>query len=359
MPGFTAGDPTTIDNDLRDFVKAVWPTVIKQDGGFANIVQTYQTYDSMQLLEKHETEDNLQFMWPVLVEQGPGGEFGRLGDEDSVSVQDNIKYAKGSMCHFSENVAWEKRELLNAQRNPKKMFDLLRSRKAAIQLATADRMEASLWGAGPSDSDDAETNPYSIPWWVQKDTGASGLGEFSGGNPSGFTDGAGGLSSTTHTEWQNWTAAYAAISDDDLIKKLDEAFLKMRFRAPGGHAKDVPEHAGMDQIHLFVNSATWHGIKKAVKDQNDSLGFDLDPAGSPLYRRRQFEYVPYLDADGQNPVYLIDMDTFAAHVLEGDFWRQTGPDVVAGKHNVIAVFYDISFQWVVKNRRRTGVICTT
>jgi hypothetical protein len=289
------------------------------------------------------------------VSQGPGGRHVRLGEEDSIAIQDVTKMANDNMVSFTEPIAWEVREILAAQNNPKKMFNLLKTRRASIQLASMDTLEAGLWSA-PSDSEDAETTPKGIPFWVQKDDTASGNGEFTGGDPSGFTNGAGNLASSTYSGWQNWVGNYALINDDDLITKLQAAFLNMNYQAPGGHAKDVPANQKLGDVKLYTNQEVWLACKKVAKQQNDQVGFDLDPVGNPTFNRRQFEYVAYLDADANNPIYLIDLDVFGAHYLKGDYWRETGPGPVAGRHNTIGMFLDLSYQWVCTNRRRCGVI---
>jgi hypothetical protein len=339
-----------------DFVKAAYPTVLKQEGEFATICQTKQKYMCAEMLNASEEETDLKFTWPVMVNQGVGGRHGLLGEEDSIAVSDVMRYANGNMVHFSENVAWEQREILAAQNNPKKMFTLLKARRASVQLASLDTLEAALWSA-PTSAEEAETAPMGIPFWIQKDSGASGNGEFTGGDPSGFTGGAGGLASATYTNWQNWVGVYAAVTDDDLGAKLQSAFLHLKFLAPTGYlGRDIQQPSG-DKIKICVNEATYTAIKKMVKDQNDSVGFDIDPVDNGArFQRRAFDWIPYLDADTSNPIYLIDQAVLKAHHLKGDKFRETGPDKVAGRHNTIAVFVDLSYQYVATNRKRLGII---
>jgi hypothetical protein len=346
-----------VDTQVYDFVRAAWPTVLKQQGEFAVICQTYPNYLCTQLLsaDRAVEEMDLKFTWPVLVKQGAGGRHQKLGAEDSISIEDVTRLANDQMVQFSEPIAWEVREILSAQNNPKKMFTLLTARRASIQLASIDTLEAALWGA-PTSTEEAEDTPKGIPFWIQKENSLTD-GSFTGGDPSGFTNGAGNLASATYTGWQNYVDNYVAWTDDDGFDALQKAMLKMNVRAPGGHAKDVPDNQGMSETKFFCNMTTYLALKKATKEQNDQCGMDLDPiSGGPMFNKRKFEYIAYLDNDTQNPLYIIDMSVFKAHYLRGDYWRETGPAPVAGRHNTIGMFVDLSYQWVCTNRRKTGVI---
>ncbi len=46
--------------------------------------------------------------------------------------------------------------------------------------------------------------------------------------------------------------------------------------------------------------------------------------GSVLFNKLQFQWIPKLDADTTNPVYLIDMDSFETIVLKGANIPQSG-----------------------------------
>src|SRR5690606_3042281 len=101
----------------------------------------------------------------------------------------------------------------------------------------------------PADSDD-KLAPFGIPYWVVKDSTAG----FNGGNPSGFSSGAGGLDSSRHTRWANYTDSYTNVTKADLIKKMRTAYRKIRFKSP----MNVPDYrrGRGDQYRIYVNEET-------------------------------------------------------------------------------------------------------
>ena len=92
--------------------------------------------------------------------------------------------------------------------------------------------EQNLWSAPTGSSDN---RPMGIPFWIKKDATTTVGGGFNGGNPSGFTAGAAGISSTTYTRWRNWTFGYTNVSPDDMVAKVKKSMAFTRFMAPVPH----------------------------------------------------------------------------------------------------------------------------
>ena len=74
-----------------------------------------------------------------------------------------------------------------------------------------------------------------IPFWLQKDATTNVNGGFEGGNPAGFSGGAGGIDSDAYPRWRNWTFGYTNVTVDDLVKKVKKALTFTHFMPPVQH----------------------------------------------------------------------------------------------------------------------------
>ena len=78
--------------------------------------------------------------------------------------------------------------------------------------------------------------------------------------------------------------------------------------------------------------------------------------GQAVFKKIQFNWVPKLDDDTENPVYGIDITSFFPVVLAGDYLRESSPAKAAKQHNVFEVFVDLSYNFLCIDRRRNFVI---
>ena len=237
------------------------------------------------------------------------------------------------------------------------LYDLMASRRVSEQVgAMEDELEPKVWTA-PTDEADAEDNPMGIPFWVQKNKTTGITGGWNGGDPSGFTNGAGGITVASAPGWNNYTGAYTAISNEDLIKILRRAMYKLRFKAPGILGKDIPKERM--NTHLLMGLEMQLDLVDVAKNNNDRLGWDLGKGDMETkFYGHGLEIVPYLDNDTDNPIYLIDYNTLFPITLKGDRFRESKPKIDDKNHNCYVVFTDLTYQYVCTNRKRNGVICS-
>ena len=116
------------------------------------------------------------------------------------------------------------------QSDAETIIDILRIRDHDAMGDMAELNEENMWSAPASTS---EKRPMGIPFWLQKDTNtAANDGTLNGRDPSGFTTGRGGISSTTYSKWRNWTFRYSAYTVDDLVRKIKRALVFTKFVPP-------------------------------------------------------------------------------------------------------------------------------
>ena len=88
-----------------------------------------------------------------------------------------------------------------------------------------------------------------------------------------------------------------------------------------------------------------------------NLGNDLDSKGGRTnFKSTPITYVPYLDADSGDPVYMLDWKWLAVGVLAGWENQLTKPYMVPDKHLVRRVDLDCTMQMICTNLRRQAVI---
>jgi hypothetical protein len=211
----------------------------------------------------------------------------------------------------------------------------------------AELNEENLWSAPTASTD---TRPMGIPFWIQKDAATTVGGGFNGGNPSGFTGGAAGISSTTYPRWKNWTFGYSAADRDDLVVKVKKSLAFTNFQAPHPH----PELGfGEAKYSMYTTYRVQEPLERLAENRNDNLGPDLAKyrnavviGGVPL------TWVPYLEAnDTSDPVYGVNWKVFRPFVKKGCNMRRNPPKESARQHTVREVHVDNWMNYICLNRR--------
>ena len=268
--------------------------------------------------------------------------------EDDVNVADVLGKIDIPWRHTTTNYAFERREML-MNSGGEKIVDLLTTRRSDAMLALAELMESAFWSKPDSSSDESE--PYGVYYWIVPHATTG----FYGGNPSGFSAGAGNLDSTTHPKWSNYTGSYTAVSKADLIAKMRRAYRQIRFESP----VDIPDYrrGRGDQYRIYVNENTLEDMETLGESQNENLGRDLASMDDTMaFRRNPIIWVPYLDANDTDPVYMLNFAWFYPVFLRGDYLRETEAKAVPNQHNVFAVHVDLTWNLLCTDRRRHAVL---
>jgi hypothetical protein len=276
--------------------------------------------------------------------------YSGMFDPDITGVEDN-QTIEGVVNWVKATVNWSydiDESLFQSDRET--IVDALLVREHACHNDWIELMEEGLWDA-PSGSTD--NRPMGIPFWMQKDASTTPEGAFNGGNPSGWSSGAGGIDSTTHTRWKNWAFGYSAVTPDDMVRKVKKALYSTAFKAPHPH----PELGfGKSDFHIFSTYAVREPMERLAESRNDNLGNDVAKyinsvtvGGVPL------EAVHYLDAnDSSDPLYGVNWGALRPFVKKGVNFRRTLKDDPL-THTVKQVHYDTWFNWICYNRRRLWV----
>lgn len=266
---------------------------------------------------------------------------------DNVAIHDLLKSMNVSWAHAKSYWAFfYQQSLIN--RGKSMITNVIEPQRAGALIDLAKEVDSKAW-ANPDPS--ADSQPLGIPHWIVK---ASGTPSHQGGLPSGYTTVA-GINLTTVPNFKNWTGQYVNVSKADLVKKLKTAKRRCQFRSPINIDQYVSEMG--ERYQLYVNETTIGNIEDVGESQNENLGRDIDSLGGQIvFQGHPIMYVPQLDSDTTNPVYMIDHNTFYPCVLTGDYLRESGPEKVADNHNSFAVFLDLTYQYICLDRRRNAVL---
>jgi hypothetical protein len=273
-----------------------------------------------------------------------------LFETDGSSINDTMKKGEVDVRHVNAHYIYDQREP-DFQRGGHAIVDLVRTRYVAMMVSLYELMEELLWGK-PTDSNDSKT-PFGIDYWVVKNDGTATDGSFRAVNPSGFTSGRADIDSSTYTRWANWSAQYAEITPEDLIRKMRRGHRKSRFRSPVSHSQ--PELGAM-RNGCYTNDDVLGLMEELLEQRNMNLGNDLaSKDGRVMFKGTPVTYVPYLDSDANDPVYLLDWKWLAIGVMPGWENNLTKPYMVPEKHTVRRVDLDCSMNMICTNLRRQAV----
>lgn len=345
---------TLTDSDIQDLVKGTLKELGK--GRFNQIATTLVSYECMSKLWKQDRVDfepALGIQRTILTDHNSMARHVGQYETDIAAVNDAIQTIDVPWRRTTTNWSYSRDEMLVNAASPQRIFDLIKVRKAQGYIALAELMEQAFWSK-PTDSTD-KLKPFGVPYWLV----ANATAGFNGGDPSGFSAGAGNLTAATAPAWQNYTALYTAVSKADLITKLRTAYRNINFKSPID-IQDYRKGTGQ-RYRLYMNEATIRPFEDLAEAQNENLGRDVASMdGTVTFRRNPTIWVPFLDntTSPTNPVYMIDFGVFHVGALKGAAMKETEPLRSATQHTVFTVHVDLTWQIYTDSRRSHACLCT-
>lgn len=295
--------------------------------------------------------------WILQVTNTGSARASGLFDTDNVTVKDlgqkpQIEWAKVNTSFIYDIDEPEFNDTLE------RIVDYIAMRKHSMFNDFFEFMEVAMWTLPAATAD--PRLPYGIPYWIVKDATA-GVQDFSfgGGNPSGYTSGAAGISSTTYPAWSNGTFKYAALTEDDGLDKWSAACDKCYFQAPDSFNELA---GGMPDWGFFTTHDNVQRLRRHAKASNDDIGSDVGAyRGQILFKGNIVQWVAALTEgsadsnDTTNPIYGINWRTFQWVFLRGRNQRLTKPFQRGGHHDVREVHMDSWGNFRCLNRRANFV----
>jgi len=289
----------------------------------------------------------------LMVKQSKNARHVGLYADDALAVQDNIKKINGYWRNTTNNFIYDVKER-DFNGTPEQIVDLVWTREMDMLLGLAEKMELSFWQK-PTDSTD-DITPWGIQYWLKLATSGRG---FNGGDITGFTAGPAGLASDTYTKWKHYNAVYSNFTDDDFAEEMRRAFRACSFQSPvTGAGKD--DAAAQGRYKIMSGEEVQEGLIKMARAQNDNIGTDIAAYdGGVTFKRLGVQYVPAIDqvwTSTAYPVFMLDTAHMKVAMNSKNNFRMTGPQPVPGKHDVRAVFCDVTWNLWCTDRRRQAVL---
>ena len=323
----------------------------------ASDIQEYVVMDKLMKENKisYAGGDNYQFN--VTKTLGSNARHTALFETDDVNVTDSIVQGTVKWCFTDTSYAFDTREKAINSGDEVQIVDHIRLRRDREMAGLTELCEQDFWANNAVDSTTDKT-PYGLPYWVCKV--ASGYTtitdhDFVGGDPSGFTGGAAGLPVATYPNYQNYAGNYSTVEKDDLIKAMRRAHRLTKFKSPIKHPNY--DSSGLsEKYQIYVNLDTIQEMEEVGEAQNDNLGRDLASMdGSITFRKNPIMWIPYLDSDATDPVYMINWGVFHMACLKDWVLKETTKPAPQ-QHNVVETFVDLGWNTACEDRRKQAVL---
>lgn len=313
----------------------------------ANEIQHYEVMGVLMKKDKLKYQSGYEIEGSLMVRHGSSARQVSMHQSYERDIKDLMEKFRIPWRYTSWYWGWERREML-VNRGAARIFDLLKARRMGAMVSAAEHMEEQFWNK-PTDSDD-ELNVFGVPYWVVKN---ATLG-FTGGNPTGFSSGAGNLNSDTYSQWKNFSGTYVSVDENDLIDKMLQAYRQCGFKAPVDY-QDYSRGKGR-MYRIYMGEETIREYERLARLQNTNLGRDLASYhDETAFKRSAVKWIPKLDADSSKPVYMLNMNNLHICCLEGDEMHEHEPDKHPDRPN--SYFVDVDTTWnVLCTDRRTNAV---
>jgi hypothetical protein len=338
---------TLTDDQIRDLATGT----LKKMGRlkFNQIAQRLPDYEVMSRIMKRDKvkfDDGNGITRYLMVKTSGAARNVGLYEPDQVNVGTVLEEVTIPWRHSTTNYSYDRRELaMNAGES--KVVDLLKSRRVDALISQAELMEHDFWSKPESIADKKPI--FGIMYWIVKNVT---LG-FNGGAPTGFSGGAGGL---VHDNWKNYTGQYAAVSKTDLIAKMRKAYRQCRFKSPVDVTDYRRKGGPGDKYRIYMNEDTIETFENVAENQNDNLGRDVASMDdSVVFKKNPIRWIPFLDDDTTDPVYMLNWEWFEPVFLKGEYMRESKPTQSPTQHTVDVVHIDTTWNLLCTNRREQAV----
>ena len=264
MPGYVLNESQITDitvTTLRNFDRPKYNQI-------AQAQQKYLAYGKLMDEERVTEADGYGIRKrDVMLSLSNNANTTGLFAKDDNNVQTNNPDNKVDWRHQTTGWAIERREVLENS-GPSRIVNLIQQRRADCIIGYAALYENMFWSK-PADSTDA-TTMYGVLYWLVY----SATTGFNGGNPTGFTAGAGGLDVSGLT--RRGTTTRSAVH------------LRQQAGSHPENADGVPLHRlGVAGRHPRLPPRPWHGLRllhergDAVVDGNPRRSAEREPRQRP------------------------------------------------------------------------------
>lgn len=343
-------------DQLDDFLNTTVESYEK--GSWVDISLEHQEYTFAEQYGSKEppSKGGQQITWDLQVKNLDNARWTELYSVDVTRQKNIIQQASQQWAKATANYIIDVDEI-DLQRDGEEIISLVDAREHSMYNDAFELFEEGLWGS-PASSTENPRKMSGIPFWIQKNATKG----FSGGNPSGFTSGAGGLDADTYLRWKNYSNTYATVNRDDLVDSWIEAANFCQFKAPHSY-KQLDGASPRWQFHTTFRALKpmWQFLDTRNDNLTDLAGMAADDAkfmGIPVRVAWVLENTSGV-TDTSDPIYGCDWSTMELYGKRGGFMRTTPFKEAPNQHTVRERHMDTFLNICCKNRRRNFVLYKT
>lgn len=293
----------------------------------------------------HTIQENLQ------VRNNSSFELGGAYDPTQAHVQDVANKITETWSSNRCHTMWADDELVYQGDSDSEIIDVYDQRVHAMENDYVEGMEYQFLGT-PSSSSQSPMPIKGLKYWLQSNATEG----FNGGDPSGFSAGAGNVSTGTVPAWANFTNSFSVVSQTDLFDKLSRALKFCDFRAPN------PYPSIYEEGHRWSILTTLDNIQEFevyTTGANDNIGTDIGRfRGMVTFRGIPLEYWWVLShpdstaVDSADTLYGVDWNTWNFYFQRGFDGKIDVLPMGAQQVGVTTMWMRTIAQLMCGNRRR-------
>lgn len=319
-------------------------------------LQDYIGWGQIFKKEKVTSEGGTAIDFNITVSNNGSARGVDLYEEDDYNVSDSLGTGTVPWKHMNANYVIN-RIRMNMNRSKRRLLNEVELERKRAMGSIIEYAEQTIWNAPVYGSKDF----YGVQYWVVRwPTGTTTPG-WTGTVPNGFTT-VGGISSTDmatgskYDNYRNWAGQYTSVTKADLVDKMKTAAYKTNFKSP---LPSPSYDRGAIRFAYYCNWTTKSALEALLEQQNDNLGFDLDPMnGRSRFQGNPVITVPQLDADTGYPVYGIDWSKLSVKFLSGEELVETTRKA-SKQHTCVTTDIDCTLNTWCPNRRQFFVLSKT
>lgn len=350
--------PGVNTNQIGDLLASVYNDVPLKK--WVDIAQTYNSYIVMPTLLKRKKmiASGPQMDYKIQTGYNDTSRQTKLFQADDLSRSDYLITATVPWTHYDTHTVYDEREWASKLPNysNQDILDYMEVQDHAMIMGSFDHFEEQFFGR-PTDAND-DLNSWGLKYWLTRHitgTSDSATGGLNGGPAFGST--VAGINTTTYENWNNRTFKYTNVTVGDLITRLGGAMDYCDFGRPRAFNS---VDGNTPDWKIWMGNTEFTSFKTLAKAQNEDIGADLDAFHNRvMFRGAKVEWVPILDDDTDDPVFVVDLSTFDFKVQKGRDFVRTFQKNLHGAHNVSAQWLDATYNFCCYNRRRNAVLCKT
>lgn len=317
---------------------------------FTQIAQNltrYVIFNQWFLQHKIAVRNGKSLVEDLMVNTGNAAKVTGLYGTSAPKVEDHMTEMEAPWAHLETSWTWDRRELaMNA--GPAIKFKVIEPRELGAMISLVELIENLGWEAPTVAQSD---HPYGVAFWVVKNATAG----FNGALPQDHTTLA-GVNLTTYPQFKNWTDTFDERTKDQMVLKMRTARTRTNFLSPLAAPPKMREKVS-SQFLIYCNNNVNQSFELIAEQQNENLGVDIYKyRGAVVFNGTPVIYVPQLDADTDNPIYMCNHTHFKVYGLQGEWLVRTGPLTGPHQPTVKSVYIHISFQILCNNRREQAVL---